>query len=230
MAGLSPVDIATRVYRQFGDEEAAQVTDDDIVRYINDAQREISVQHDLMQTKKAAATVANQSAYNLPADILRLRRVAYQGVALQPISQEQADESIPAHDQSVSQGFPTGTPLYYWVYAGQINLYPAPNTDGSTDLTIYYTATIPDLVGLDLVLNRPVADPANVITLPPEYHNSIVDYCMKQAFELDANTQLLALKGQEFQGGLDRIKGAQDWNNQNVYPSMTYTPEYGECY
>lgn len=219
MAGLSPEDIAARVKRQFGDEDGSQVTDADIVRWINDAQREISVQHDLMQKKATAATVANQNSYSLPADILRLRSVKFQGITLEGISLEQADELLPANAQSVAQGYPTGTPCSFWVFAGQINLYPAPASTSASDLTIYYTATIVDLAAL-------TGDAPNIITLPPEYHNSILEYCLKQAYELDANTALMQAKGNEFQQGIDRLKANTDWQNQATYPSITVIPEY----
>lgn len=216
MGSMSSNDVAARVRRQFGDDDGAQVVDADIIRWINDAQREIAVQHDLMQTKGTSATTANISAYNLPANILRFRSCKYMGIALKSMSQDQADASIPSNDQTVAQGFPVGTPVAYWIYAGQINLFPAPAQDGTTDLTIYYTSNPADITVLD----------ATVLILPPEYHNSVVEYCLKQAYELDANLQMIGLKTQDFQGGLDKLRSNQEWNSQDVYPNITSIPEY----
>lgn len=216
MAGLTTSDVAMRVRRQFGDDDAAQIVDSDIMNWINDAQREICVQHDLMQTVVSSATVGSQSAYLLPANILRFRRAAYQGMALEGISANQADELIPTHDLTNAQGYPVGTPTHYWIYAATLNLWPAPANPGATDLIIYYTASIPDVTVLDDTL----------LVLPPEYHNTVVQYCMKQAYEFDANIQMLQLKTQEFQGDLDKLRGNQEWANQDVYPSITSVPEY----
>ena len=43
---LNIQDVANRVKRTFGDESGVQVTDDDIIRWVNDAQLEISRQNE----------------------------------------------------------------------------------------------------------------------------------------------------------------------------------------
>lgn len=216
MGSLSTSDVAARVRRQFGDDDAAQIVDADVIRWINDAQREVCVQHDLMQTILKSNTIAAQSAYSLPGNILRFRRAAYQGVALLGISATEADALIPTHDQSTAQGFPVGTPTHYWIYAELINLYPAPATTSASDLTINYTASIPDITVLD----------ASLLTVPAEYHNSVVEYCLKHAYELDANIQMIQLKSSDFQGGMDKLRGNEEWASQDVYPSISSQPEY----
>lgn len=214
MGILSVADIAVRVRRQFGDEDAAQVIDTDIINWINDCLREIVQQNDLLQKVGNADAVAQQIQYSLPTDILRMQRVAYNGVALQPTTLEQVNESLPGTSETVAQGYPVGTPLSYWIFAGKINLYPAPDTSLTNGLTLYYT-------------RQPVpVDSGDTPELPPEYDNRIVEYCLQQAFELDMNTTMMEVKSGQFQQGIDRLKGNPDWESQDSYPSITSTLEY----
>src|SRR5215212_5975441 len=69
-------DIKTRIKRTFGDESGVQVTDEDIVRWINDAQRAIVTQNEsLLEVTALASLVAGTQEYTLPADILILKAI-----------------------------------------------------------------------------------------------------------------------------------------------------------
>ncbi len=67
-------DVITRVRRTFGDEAAVQVTDDDIIRWINDAQIEV-IKHNegALQKSDLLDLVANQSTYTMPTDLMILQ-------------------------------------------------------------------------------------------------------------------------------------------------------------
>lgn len=208
-------DVFIRVQRQIGDTAGAQIIDADVLRWINDAQRDISQQNDVLQKIGSANTVSSQSAYALPTDCQRLVRVAYQGGALQNVSMEQINELIPQHDQTNAQGFPAGTPIYYWVYAGMINLWPSPVQGNAGDLTIYYTRKPTD-----------VTSDSSSIDLPDEYFNSVVQYCIVQAYELDTNYYASMLKQQGYEQSVAGLKGQRNWEDQNSYPSITAISEY----
>src|SRR3954468_20524112 len=77
MAGVLTVgDVFDRVKRTFGDESSAQVTEDDILRWINDAQREAIMQNEgLNLTLGYLDLVAGQAEYNLPANLFTLHHV-----------------------------------------------------------------------------------------------------------------------------------------------------------
>src|SRR5512138_1815684 len=77
-------DIITRVRRTFGDEAAVQVTDDDVIRWINDAQIEV-VKHNegALQKSDLIDLVANQSTYTMPTDLLILRTLRYKFSSMQ---------------------------------------------------------------------------------------------------------------------------------------------------
>lgn len=201
-------EIATRVKRQFGDEAGAQITDADIIRWINDAQREIAVANDLLQTTATTAAVVGQDQYSLPPDVLTLRSVRFAGNKLKLLTAEEAATLI-----GTDNGTTQGTPTYYSTWGIKIDLYPAPASADPDDLQLYYTR---QPAAVALVTDTP--------ELPTQYHNRIVDYCIAQAYELDDNYESYESKMKVFQTGVDRLKGQSEWQGQDVYPSISVSP------
>jgi len=208
--GLTVQDIFTRIQRTFGDEAQAQLTQADVLRWINDAQREIAVANNSLQVKTTASSVAQQQAYSLPVGILRLHSVRYNGLALESRTLEQMDELIGTMDQTVAQGYPTGTPQYYYVWAGQINLYPAPDSPITNGLTIYYTREPVQVAAL-----------SDTPELPDQYHNRIVEYCLARAYELDENLFAANMAEQKFATGVAALKQDESEKVQEFYPFIT---------
>lgn len=211
--GLSVQEILTRVQRSFGDEAQAQLTQADVIRWINDAQREIATNNNLLQVKASADTTASVNNYALPTGILRLHSVRWQGRVLQSLSLAQVDELTSTADQTVAQGYPVGIPMQYYIWANQLYLYPAPQTGAVGDLSIYYT-------------RQPVAvaNVSDIPELPDAYHNRIVEYCMARAYELDENFFIASLKDQSFNAGVEKMRQDESWKSQEAYPFIT-TPE-----
>lgn len=213
MSGMLVSDIITRVQRQFGDEAQSQITQADIIRWINDAMVEIAIQNDLLQVKGSMDSVANQAAYTLPNGVAKLQSVKYLGLPLRYISPEQADEMLLGKDQTQAQGYPVGTPIYYWIYANQINLMPMPDSAVVAALTIYYTRQ-PTLI----------ANVNDDPELPDQYDNRIVEYCLAQAYEMDENFFISMMKKQSFDQGVTNLKQT-GWDNQDTYPYITSPSE-----
>jgi hypothetical protein len=210
VATLTVQEIITRVQRSFGDEIQAQITTADVIRWINDAMREIANNNNLLQVKATSPTTVNVSAYSLPTGIARLHSVRFRGFVLESISLEQADEMIGSVDLTIAQGYPTGMPTHYWIFANQINLYPAPDTTSASDLTLYYTRQA-----------NPVDDVADVPEVPEQYHNRIVEYCMARAYELDENFFIAKMKDDAFAAGVDKTRQDESWESQEFYPFIT---------
>lgn len=210
---LSVQEILTRVQRQFGDEASSQITQADVIRWINDAMREIVHKNKLLQVKAVTDSLVNVPAYALPADISKLYSVKYKGISLQPLSVAEADALIGALDVSVADGYPTGTPTHYWIWAQQINLYPAPDSSVEGAVTAYYSRT-----------PTAVADLTDIPELPDEYHNRILDYCLAQAYELDENYEVSQSKMASFE---QKVAAANDISEeqQETYPYITSLDE-----
>jgi len=191
---------------KFGDEAGVQITKDNIIRWINDAQRALAVNNDLLQRKATSATVVDQTAYALPSDILQARSVKWQGHTLHALSQAEADHYVRDNETDV----PTGTPTHYWIWANSIYLYPAPSSAGSADLELYYirqpVSITEDIATLD----------STALDLPLTYHNAIVDYVLVQAYELDDNWNAADRKAAHFAQASTDLKNPADTNE--FYP------------
>jgi hypothetical protein len=201
---VNVLEIAKRVKRQFGDEAGAQITDEDIIRWINDAQRDLAASNDLLQTTATTKVVRGQDHYNLPPDLLTLRSVRVSGRKLEPLSNEQAADWAPNTPQQ-RQGMVT----HFSTWALKIDLYPIPDYNDTDDLQLYYTRS-----------PIPVATMDDVPELPLQYHNRIVDYCIAHAHELDDNMEAYKFKMQQFQEGALSIAGF-DQVVSDKYPSIS---------
>ena len=199
-------EISTRVKRLFGDQANVQIDDTDIIRWVNDAQHELALQNQLFQTVASVSTVIAQATYTTPADGITLRAIEYNQSKLQALNYNEAEQYIVGTAQSTTGG----TPQQFWIWANTINLYPVPDSIGT--LKIFYTrqpATV------TLVTDTP--------ELPLQYHNAIVQYCLKQAYELDENWQGVQIKSNEFDTATKTLKDNNDWQERDFYPMITST-------
>lgn len=205
-------DIITRAKRQFGDESGVQLTDADIIRWINDAQRDISMKHNLLQTKASSNVVGGQADYSVPADLLNLFGVRYNGQRLVEYSLQEIDL-----DGLGSNPAETGTPASYSFFANVLTLYPTPVSDLVSGLTIFYTKQ-PTVI-------TTAADP---LTLPESYHNAIVSFVLTSAYEMDENWQAAQFKSAEFNGDMSELKGKLELQPEEFYPHITYSGDYSD--
>lgn len=203
-------EIAIRVKRTFGDTANIQIDDTDIIRWVNDAMHDISLNNQLFQTSAVAATIAGTQEYSMPVDILTMRSVRYQGAKLRALSTNEAEQYIVGEVALAV----TGTPINFWIWANKISLYPVPDTSDANGLTLFYTRQPTSVV---LVSDQP--------ELPLQYHNAIVQYCLQQAYELDENIPMAQAKSNQYSEGVKVLKDNVDWMERDFYPSITSTDE-----
>jgi hypothetical protein len=215
---MNVADIRTRVKRNFGDESGVQITDDDITRWINDGQRQIVLQNEGLLEKTATANcTVNIQEYSLPSDILILRAVHFKYTGeesyfwLRGYSLNEFNEYIDGWDGST---FNKGRPLCYTVYAGQLKVFPIPDTTITSAFKIYYTRSPVDVSG-----------PTDTPDLPILYHESLVKYCLTQAYEIDEDWTASEQKAAELATDLKLLRGREDWKKQETYPLITVLDE-----
>lgn len=201
-------EIKIRAKRSFGDEASVQLFDADIIRWINDAMREIAQQNDLLETLATTTLVTNQAEYTFPTDMLTLRAIRVGNQKLSSLSLQQADEYITNYENPA--GYSTGTPTHFWVWANKFTLYPTPDASSPTDLKTYYTR-IPVEVNVD----------ADVPEIGTKYHNRILEYVLQQAYEMDEDWEASGNKGAQFNAGLNNLKEADSWTERSAYPTIT---------
>lgn len=216
-------DIKTRVKRTFGDESGVQITDGDIVRWINDAQRDIVNQNEgILEAITTANTVVDGMDYALPADLLVLRSVSYKSSTdrsyfpLVGMTLQQFDMYIDGWDGTQ---FNSSKPTTYCVYNKTLKVFPKPNEVVTGGIKIYYQRQ-PTEVSID----------GDIPELPLQYHNAIVTYCLSQSFALDEDWDSAGNVAQQMTADVTANREREKWINQEFYPTITVLPEDTDCY
>jgi hypothetical protein len=213
---LNVQDVVTRVKRSFGDEAGVQITDQDIIRWINDAQEQIVMDNEgLMEATASTDSVINQAEYDVPSDMSVLRSLKYRGYRLKPMSFAEFNEYVDGYsaDEGVSPYGP-GIPEIFMVWNNKITLFPKPNENLTNGIKIYYIKH-PNSVG----------NLADSLTVPLQYHNAVVTYCLQQAYELDEDFNKAAAKKSEFNETMMKLNDRNKWTSQEYYPRITTLPE-----
>lgn len=211
-------DVKTRVKRQFGDESGVQITDGDILRWINDAQRDIVNQNEgILEAIGTANLVADQMEYSLPADMLVLRSLSVKGAtdlsytSIKGMSLQEFDQYVDGWDGTF---YGNGLPAAYSIFANTVKLYPRPRDSVTSGLKIYYQR-----FPVDRVLD------ADIIDLPLTYHNAVVSYCLGQAYELDEDWDSSGNKFQQMTADVTGAKDREKLTHMDYYPKITVLPE-----
>lgn len=204
-------EIAKRVYRDFGDDVQAQIDDTDIIRWINDAMRELVLDNKLLEITGTSAVTSGSVSFTLPTTLIELQAVKWNGISLQNLTQQEADSYVEINGAATSQ-LPSGTPCYYWRYGNTINLLPVPDTNGTANI-------------LYRRLPNDVTATTDTPELPSQWHNRIVEYCKAMACSLDDNMHKSDLHMQAFKGNSAAMKENAGWEQQEFYPHITATPE-----
>lgn len=220
---LTLADVKMRVRRTFGDEASVQVTDDDIVRWCNDGQREVvSMNPELLEAIVATSTVAGQQDYIIPTNVRKIRSISYKSADMQSyiqltsLSMQEFDIKASGWDGTA---YGQSDPGYYCTFAGNIKLFPTPNLPVTNGLKLYFYRMPTDLV-----------NDADVIDLPENYHSAIVQYVMKQAYEMDENLESSNFKGSEFNASVSGQRVQEKDNAAATYQRISVLPGDEECY
>lgn len=219
MSTLTVLDVKTRVKRKFGDEAGVQLTDADILRMINDAQRKIASRNDSMLEKTAVAdTAAGIQEYSFPTDMLKFKGLSFKGTgetAYRPMqgmeSVHQLNLYIDGWDADTSS---RGTPSIFAVHAAKFLVYPIPQDTIVGAFKVYYCRKPTDMV-LD----------ADVLDLPELYHTIVVDMVLQDAYEMDEDWQAASAKSAQTNLDIDRLKDSDEWLKRDTYPVITVRPE-----
>lgn len=202
-------DVVTRVLRQFGDEASVQINEDDIIRWINDVAKEIAVQNDLGEAVATQNSVAGQSLYTTPADMLAIRSVYYNKLKLDFYERTEYDAYVNANDP---QEILSGTPVLYSRYVNDLTFYPKP--DSVQEIRIWY-------------FQRPteVTTTSDQLPFAEEYHNRIVEYCLQQAYQTDEDWDAAERMKGQFDDGMVRLKQLESSGEEEYYGVITVLPE-----
>lgn len=203
-------DVLSHVKRQFGDEAAIQISNEDIMRWINAGQLEIFTRSEPVKSSMTADLVANQGVYGFPEGILKVQTLLVNGIPVKQLSSQEAEEYILDEDPA---RIATGQPVIWYEWGGTFTFYPTPDYDVPNAITIQY-------------IKRPirVTEASDPLSVPDVYYNRLVEYVMGQAYELDENFTAADMKATQFAQNLQGTQGGDNVQN-NTYPSITVLDE-----
>ena len=197
-------DVHDYVTRVFGDESGVQLTNADVIRWINDAQLSISDTNHVLPAKATMNVVAGTATYDLSAITPRIDEIAsllLDGRRVGNIPVAQAEESISLADP---EGTETGAPQFWYTWAGEVTFWPVPGQNYT--MTIRYLAVPNEISSLE-----------DTLSLPDDCFTDIVNYVLVKAYEMDENTELMAAKAQELAQSL-----AERGEKERSAQTMTY--------
>lgn len=206
-------DVITSVQRQFGDESGVQITAADVIRWINDGQREIVLKNtEVNQAMVKINVAAQQTEYpilaNIP-DIMVIHSVHFRGQILRPMTFVQAQETIIQSDDTRTDS----TPSFWYEYAGVLHLWPIPSVSYTQGLTVFYSSAPVTVTAAN-----------STLSVPDSYFKALVDYCTAQAHELDQDFAAANVKAQQFETSV-QVQANRSRSEDNVYPTITLLPE-----
>lgn len=200
-------DVATVVKRMFGDESGVQMTDTDIIRWVNEAQSEINSKNKVLKKRASLAATAGQGSYILPSNyrIRQIEGVHFNGSPLKPLTFAQAEQEIMMVDPKLDQ---IGVPDNWFEWAGEITLWPKPET---TDMiTVYFTEEPAQLT-----------QTSDTLSLPDKYFNAIRDYVLSQAYEMDESMDVALRKQEQFGNSVLEMSEEERTAQNMTFQSIT---------
>lgn len=174
------------VKRTFGDEAGVQLEDEDIIRWINDAQEAIGSLNQVIKAKATVKSIAGEASYRFPDErIEKIDSLHYDGQRIMNVPFAQAETSLISQHSSEKDGKPT---LWY-EWGGRFTLFPTPKDEGVIDL--YFT-----------MKPARVESPSDLLSLPDRYYSYVLSTVLQYAYEMDENYEASKMKYEQAQAGL----------------------------
>ncbi len=198
-------DVYNQVKRVFGDESGVQITNDDIARWTNEAQVDISSQNQILPAIATLPVLANVGTYSLSSITPKIDSIAsilLDGRRVGNIPISQAEESISLLDP---ESYEVGAPQFWYEWAGEITFWPTPGQNYT--LTLRYTAEPTDVTTTS----------SDVLSVPDECFSDVCNYVLMRAYEMDENAEMMALKQAEYSASV-----AERGETERQAQTMTY--------
>ena len=210
----SSADVITDIFRTFGDESGTQVTESDVIRWINRFQLELVARNPEVGAAVALTNVvAGQADYPLISNVptvLTVQSVHYRNIPVKHMSFQEAETWLMTEDNN-SQ---TGDPEFWYERGGIVTLYPIPANDTTNGLKFYFN-------------KRPANIETNsqILSVPDHYYNTLISFVLEQAYLLDENVQLAGAAAQKFEQGIAQLK-ENTRTQSDYYPVIGMVEDY----
>ncbi len=201
------LEVQTAVKRQFGDESGTQITDTDILRWINQAQTNICNRGEVNKTSATTPSVAGQDTYTIAGtNIFKILAITYANRPLEGVSFEQSQATL----SNISASNFLSAPETWYEYDDSIVIYPTPIASG-------------DVIKL-YIIAAPVAVTAsgNTLSIPDTHYDALLQYVLQQAYELDDDFGSASVKAQQHE---TTMEGLMSTASYRTYPTITVLAE-----
>ncbi len=198
------------VKRQFGDESGAQITDTDIIRWINAGQNEINKRNRIIKGVATLPTIVGTRVYTFPAvRILSIDHLQLDGKPLEYMNFPEAQEYILKNDPEFTQ---SGTAFLWYEWGSDLFIYPNPSEVGT--LSLYYIGYPTD-----------VSAAGNTLSIPDSYYEPLLQFVMQQAYEQDDDASGAGSKAQQLDSSLNVLAEDGDGYRRGTYRTITILDE-----
>lgn len=198
------------VRRQFGDVDSIQITDDDIMAWINEACIDIVNNNPINEASISASTIVGVGGYDLPPDMYRSKMtVVVDGRVLELRSFQAAMTEYA--DDILRQG----QPAVWYTYGNTLYVYPTPNQ--VVDMTIYYNKA-----------PMKVSVVSDLLPVPDNYYTGVLSYVLSKAYELDEQPELMATQVNLYKEATQSVDN-QEFPSTGTYPVIR-DAEYEDDY
>lgn len=161
---------------------AAFWTDEELLRWINEATRDIARRAEVLQTTATVTVVAGTNEYTLPTNVARIYRVNWipDGSSTEYPLEYQDFNSMDSAGWTWTnaQGYPAVFTLWGYTPSLKIVLYPSPSAAGEIKLWYYKYPTELATDGSAL---------SSLVDIPNGWNDIVVSYCEAMALRKDAN-------------------------------------------
>lgn len=205
--------VIDHVERLFGDESGAQLTQTDIINWINTGQLEIVKENKVLKDSVTTVIVAGTSSFEFASNnVLTIEALFYDGAPLKYLSFNDFNETILNQQYSPTE---TGRPTIFYEWGDTLYIWPVPDTaEAGKILQLYY-----------------IKHPANIsvvgdlLSIPDIYFDTLVNYVLAKAYEMDDNLIASMFKRNEMSTQLSKTVEREAGQFKGYYPTITILPE-----
>lgn len=158
--------------RSLLDEDVAgYFTDSMLTRWLNNGALELAYRLENLEEVSSDDSVASTANYTLPTDLLKIKRVQYNSRPLRWISYPELDKYEKTGSPSTDYD---GTPTSFYLWDGELYLYPAPAAALTNGIRITYYKSPAALVGDTDVSDHPL-----------QFHNLLIYWAVERGLRRD---------------------------------------------
>lgn len=200
-------DVVTWVQRQFGDESSVQITQADIIRWLNQAQLEVAVVASPIQAISSTVLIPGTYQYTMPVEnTMSIISLRIDGTPIENMEFQTAENKVIREDP---QRLSTGKPQYWWRFADKIYMWPTP--DQALSVELFYYKTPADLVAV-----------GDLLGLPDKYYEALIQFVMSKAYELDEEYANSRAARQAFNDRIGITLEEDTRGSVEYYPTLTF--------